>query len=122
MRDVAGSYHETERRWQAGSPSVRATLQLNNDGTMTMNNVPDSADGQTICLLTGSGRWSISGDDDAGIDLFLEKYDSSATCKIGALPYGIGGVLSVAGHAKPYSLYWILGDPDSGEGLWLRRN
>jgi len=123
--DIAGSYHEAERQWQGGSPKIRASLQLSNDGTMTINNLPDSipgSDGETNCLMSGSGRWGVSGDDDSQVDLTIEKYGASATCKIEGLPYSISGVLLVAGRSKPFKLYWILGDPDSGEGVWLSRD
>ena len=116
--DLAGSYHESERHWKGGSPSIRASLQLNSDGTMTMNNFPNS-DGELNCVMSGSGSWKM---DDSQVDLILEKYDNSSTCKIEGLPYGIMGALAVAGHSKPYTLYRTLGDPDSGEGVWLRRD
>jgi hypothetical protein len=85
---------------------------------MTIDNFPDS-DGELNCVMSESGRWKI---DDSEVDLIFEKYDSSSTCKIEGLPYGIMGALSVAGHSKPYRLYRTLGDPDTGEGVWLRRD
>jgi hypothetical protein len=119
--DLVGSYHEAERHWQDGTKSGSANLKLNSDGTMAVTNLPDS-NGITNCILSGSGSWRTGRDDASQIDLTILKTDPSATCKFEGLPYGISGVLNIAGHSKPYSLYWTLGDPDSGEGIWFRRD
>jgi hypothetical protein len=118
---MVGSYHEVKRNWQDGTSGPRATLRLNDDGTMTVTNLPKS-DGIENCMLSASGTWRISPDDDSGIDLTILKTNSSTTCNLEGLPYGIAGDFNIAGHRKPYSLYWILGDPDSGEGIWFKRD
>jgi hypothetical protein len=119
--DLVGSYHETERHWQDGTDSGSASLTLNGDGTMVVTNLPES-NGITKCILFASGTWRIERDDDSQIDLTILKVDPMMTCKLEGLPYGISGVLNVTGHSQPYSLYWTLGDPDSGEGIWFRRD
>jgi hypothetical protein len=30
-------------------------------------------------------------------------------------------LLEVAGHFKPYRLYWVLVYPDSGTGIWFKK-
>jgi len=119
--EIAGSYHEVKRVWQDGISGPHATLRLKDDGTMTVTNLPKS-DGIESCMLSASGTWGMSLDDVSGIDLTVLKTDSSTTCKLEGLPYGISGAFNIAGHRKPYSLYWILGDPDSGEGIWFNRD
>jgi hypothetical protein len=111
--DIAGSYRESERHWQDHATTTRATLSLNSDGTMTVTNLPDS-NGETGCILSGKGTWS-EPDGESKVVLFIQQNDSVATCKTGGY-----GSFEIAGHSKPYSLYWVLGDPDSGEGVWLK--
>jgi hypothetical protein len=121
ISDVAGIYRESERHWQEGQSGPPALLQLKSDGSMSVKDLPNS-EGITSCMLSASGTWRIAQDDNAVIDLTILKTDSAMTCKLDGLPYGLYNILSIAGHSKPYSLYWTLGDPDSGEGLWFQRD
>jgi hypothetical protein len=119
--EIVGSYHEVERHWQDGLTGPPATMRFNEDGTMTLANLPQS-DGIKNCMLSASGAWRIAADGDSEIDLTVLKTEGSTTCKLEGLPYGISGILSIAGHWPPHSLYWVLGDPDSGEGIWFKRD
>ncbi len=64
------------------------------------------------CVLSGTGRWS--GPTDLQLRLILLSPAADNTCKLDDYP-GI----EVAGRSKPYRLYWVIGDPDSGTGVWL---
>jgi len=33
----------------------------------------------------------------------------------------VSGELELAGHSQPYSLYLVIGDPDSGTGIWFKK-
>jgi hypothetical protein len=112
--DLAGSYRESKRHWQGHTATTPASLTLDSDGTMTVSNLPDS-NGETDCILSGKGRWS-GPDEHSGVVLFLQQNDNSATCKTGGY-----GSFEIAGRSTPNTLYWVLGDPDSGEGVWLQR-
>jgi hypothetical protein len=120
-RDIAGSYHETERYWQDHEHGPTARLQLSADGTMKVSMLPDS-DGMNDCMFSGSGTWKLSPDDAAQIDLTIRSANNGNTCKLGDGGYGIYGGFHIVGHSSPHKLYWTLGDPDSGEGTWFQRD
>jgi hypothetical protein len=70
------------------------------------------------CVLSGTGQWVIpSGSPgDYRVGLVVNADGKANSCKSGEYPYFI-----VAGQSKPYHLYWVVGDPDSGTGVWLKR-
>ena len=74
--------------------------------------------GEDTCIIAGTGQWRQSGEPgNQRIDLIYTADEAIANvCKSG---YYAGTEL--AGHSKPYSLYSVLGDPDSGTGVRLRR-
>lgn len=72
-----------------------------------------SADEET-CTLTGTGPWEERAGDGM-LTLHFRPVRGNAELRAPGTYSGI----ELAGHTKPYSLYWILGDPDSGTGLWL---
>jgi len=112
--DVAGKYSESERHLdQDGPPS--ATLALEADGSMIVNNLPYEF-GISSCVLAGKGAWT-GPDEDEMINLEVISVGSPGSCGSGSYPF-----LELAGHFKPYKLYWVVGDPDSGTGIWLHRN
>jgi hypothetical protein len=71
--------------------------------------------GEKTCNLVGTGKWK-GPDNEQGSDLvYTATAKAPDICQSG--PYS---GFELAGHSKPYSLYWILGDPDSGTGVWLK--
>jgi hypothetical protein len=84
---------------------------------MVVRDLP-SEFGEEICLLSGIGKWQQSGTGgDQRINLlYTAGQESTNVCKSGSYV-----ALELAGHSKPCLLYWVLGDPDSGAGVWFKR-
>lgn len=80
---------------------------------MTVRDLPVEF-GTETCLLTGSGTWK-GPKEWQKVDLLVDSTVAGSTCQTGSY-----SILELAGHAKPYDLYWAFGDPDSGKGLWLK--
>jgi len=115
-QDLIGKYVESERQPKETSPHGKASVELRSDGTMVVNDLP-SQFGEEICILTGSGKWDERNTGQSVDLIFTSARESPGTCRPDTYPG-----LQLAGHKKPYSLYWILDDPDSGTGIWLTRN
>jgi hypothetical protein len=111
--DLVGRYVETKRTWDREENGIKAMLELKSDGTMTVRALPDDRI-TSLCTLSGSGKWKADGQ---VIDLDFNSEGTPGTCESG----NMGGNPQIAGRSKPYELYWILGDPDSGTGIWLKR-
>jgi hypothetical protein len=110
--DLIGQYSETKRTWNDTGTKTSASVSLLADGTMTVHALP--MDWPDSCLLSGSGRWN--GPRDLKLSLTLTLPSTDNTCKLGEYEY-----IALAGHSKPYRLYWVIGDPDSGTGVWMAR-
>ena len=67
------------------------------------------------CILSGSGKWDDLGGDQE-VNLYVVTDGAPGSCESGSY-----GLMELVGHSKPYGLYWVLGDPDSGMGVWLKR-
>jgi hypothetical protein len=112
--DLVGRYVETERHWNRPKTGPDAVLELNRDGSMRVSAFPYEFWPNT-CTLSGTGRWS-GPDEDRDIILAVTSDGAPGSCESGSYSY-----IEIARHSKPYDLYWILGDPDSGTGVWLKR-
>jgi hypothetical protein len=112
-KDLVGSYMESERHLDDSSPPAAASLTLQADGSMTVGNLPANF-GTSTCTLSGTGSWKGPADD--GIRLTVVSDQHPGSCQSGSY-----AGLELAGHSRPYRLYWIVGDPDSGTGVWLRK-
>lgn len=91
-----------------GTSYSPAKLLLNDNGRMVLKKMPCEF-GEEICIMTGTGRWRQSGGPgDLSID-FIYTADAGIAnvCKSGHY-----GGPELAGQSTPYSLYWLLGDPD----------
>lgn len=110
--DLQGNYVESKRHLDDDRPFTAATLALSPNGSMTVANLPADY-GSLACTLSGTGTWG--GPDDDGLRLTVISDLLPSSC-----PSGSYAGLAIAGHSKPYRLYWIVGDPDSGTGVWLR--
>jgi hypothetical protein len=110
--DLVGSYYETNQGAAAQTDTLHASLDLNPDGKMTVKALPEDSVTST-CVMSGAGRWAVL---DGKIDLDYNSDGASGSCASGDYSF-----LEVAGHSKPYKLYWVLGDPDSGTGIWFKR-
>ena len=112
--DVVGDYVESERRLGSDIKGPPATLSLHADGTMVVKGLPfDEYPG--YCVWSGEGQWCLVDDDCANVDLDVLTVGSDNTCS-----HANGdSKIELAGHSQPYKLYWIVGDPDSGTGVWL---
>jgi hypothetical protein len=113
--DLPGRYLGPERHLDHESTLSSSSLTLNPDGSMIVAGLPAEF-GEASCTLSGTGNWT-GPDEDQKIDLILISKGSFGTCEA-----GLYSSLQLAGYFKPYSLYWIIGDPDSGIGIWLKRN
>lgn len=113
-RDIVGDYRET-RRTAAQAEVNRASLSLNDDGTMVVDGLPYEFYPKT-CTLRGTGRWSGPHGEDQQIYLVVTSKEGPGVCVSGEY-----AGLEITEHSKPYGLYWIIGDPDSGEGVRLSR-
>ena len=111
--DLVGNYMESERHLDDSSPPAAASLTLQADGSMAVANLPANF-GASNCTLSGTGSWK--GPDDVGIRLTVVSDLNPGSCQSGSY-----AGLELAGHSKPYHLYWIVGDPDSGTGVWFRK-
>jgi hypothetical protein len=111
--DLVGRYEESTRHRDQETKPTKGHLQLNSDNSMTVNGLPYDL-GQGSCVMSGTGRWQGPGPNNQ-IDLIYESDGSRGACLSDNYPY-----LEVVGHAKPYGLYWVIGDPDSGNGVWLK--
>jgi hypothetical protein len=111
--DLVGRYVESERHWDQPKIGPDATLDLKSDGSMNVRALPEEL-GTTSCTLSGAGKWS-GPDEDQKLDLNVISDGSPGSCESGSYSF-----LELAGQSKPYSLYWVLGDPDSGTGIWLK--
>lgn len=113
-KDLVGRYIESERHWDQPDTHSKATLELRADGSMNVSALPDDSVTST-CILSGTGTWQ-GPDEDQKLDLIYISDGSAGSCKSGSYSF-----LELAGHSEPYDLYWVLGDPDSGTGIWLKK-
>jgi hypothetical protein len=115
--ELVGTYVESKRFWNGGIAHPSATLVLSESGVMVVRDLPTEF-GLETCVMNGTGQWRQRDEmGNQGVDLNYKADESKVnTCKSG---YFIG--FELAGHFKPYSLYWVLGDPDSGNGVWLTK-
>lgn len=111
--DLVGRYVETKRTWERDENGPKAVLELKSDGTMTVRALPDDRI-TSLCTLSGSGTWKADGQ---VINLDFISDGTPGACESASM----GGNPQITGRSKPYELYWILGDPDSGTGIWLKR-
>jgi hypothetical protein len=114
MKDLAGSYSEYQRHLDQTTDTPHANLTLNSDGSMIAAGLPYEF-GEHKCILSGNGSWEAP-DVDLRINLRVTSDVGLGSCEPGAYP-----LLEVAGRRFPHRLYWVVGDPDSGTGVWLER-
>ena len=112
--DLIGRYVESERHWDRVKTGADSVLELRSDGTISVAALPDDSI-TSSCTLSGGGRWS-SPDEWNKFSLEVVSDNSPDSC-----PSGSYSLIEVVGRSKPYDLYWVLGDPDSGTGVWLKR-
>ena len=110
--ELVGPYMESERHLDESRTPAPAGLTLRGDGSMTVANLPADF-GTSTCTLSGRGSWA--GPDNDGIRLTVVSDEHPGSCQTGSY-----AGLELAGHSRPYRLYWIVGDPDSGTGVWFR--
>ena len=111
--DLQGNYVESARHLDDDRSLPAATLVLFSNGSMTVAHLPADY-GTSACTLSGTGTWG--GPDDDGLRLMV-----TSDLRPGSCPSGSYAGLEIAGHSRPYRLYWIVGDPDSGTGVWFRQ-
>lgn len=111
--DVVGEYVEGQRHLDQETRRAPATLALRADGTMSVSGLPFDAQAKT-CIVSGSGSWGLVDDGSAKVALNLLTTSSHDSCQA-----NIYTSIEMAGHSKPYKVYWVEGDPDSGTGVWL---
>ena len=112
--EIEGKYSESGRHLDHPSELPAASLVLESDGSMTVANLPFEF-GETSCTISGKGSWS-GPDDEQKIGLNVISDGAAGACRSDSYSF-----LELAGHSKPYKLYWIVGDPDSGTGIWFHK-
>ena len=113
--DIVGEYSESERHLDHDNGRPPARLTLGADGSMIVNNLPFEF-GTDSCILTGKGSWS-GPNEEQEIDLNVVSDGSPGSCASDSYSF-----LQLAGHSRPYRFYWVVGDPDSGTGIWFHKN
>jgi hypothetical protein len=111
----------------AGSKPGSAEITLNEDGLMTVQDLPvdDTTGSQSgksrICLMSGTGRWEAKfADPGESLSLFLNNATSPSLALKSCDPkYGLSAAFM--GQSKPYAIYLGVGDPDSGVGIEFRQ-
>jgi hypothetical protein len=112
-QDIAGEYQESFRQTGDQTHGKAASLTLWADGTMAVDGLPYEFYPKT-CTVSGTGRWNGPDGEDQQIYLVVTSKDGPGVCASGEYPG-----LEVTGRSKPYGLYWVIGDPDSGTGVRL---
>lgn len=110
---LIGRYSESERRWSEMS-SPPAALELRSDGSASAWNLPSEVALRT-CVISGAGSWS-GPNQEGQIRIDFPKSVTTGACQVAETGYAS---LALAGHSQPYSLYLVIGDPDSGTGIWF---
>ena len=116
VEDLAGRYDESSRNLYPSYDGPKAAVELNRDGTMLVSHLPYQQIDQGYCELSGTGYWSGSSDGEH-LDLQLVTAEGPNVC-----PPKRYAALAIAGHKRPFALFWIVSDPDSGTGVWLASN
>ncbi len=116
LDEIAGMYSERSRTLDRSFQGPKARVELNRDGTMRVRSLPYEQMTGTPCEISGTGTWYRSNDGE-DFDLHLVAPEGTGAC-----PVGDYGGFAVAGRKPPFSLYWIVSDPDSGTGVWLASN
>jgi hypothetical protein len=113
--ELIGRYVESKRSWERQQSGPAASIQLLSDGSIRISALPDDSI-SAACLLNGSGKWGAP-DGEMRISFTFKSDESHGSCRDGSY-----SGFDLAGQSTPYKLYWILGDPDSGEGIWLTKS
>ena len=113
--DLYGTYEEVKRNIENGQRGSKARLIFAPSGSVEVSGLPYEFYPKT-CLVSGVGTWAWSGDG-SSIDMKIVSNQSPGACDTTSY----GNMLVVAGRSRPYRLYHSVGDPDSGEGVWLAR-
>lgn len=110
---LVGRYSESERSWsEMASPP--ATFELRSDGSAFAWNLPSEATLRT-CVISGVGSWS-GPDQEGQVRIDFTQSVTTDACHVAEPAYAS---LALSGHSQPHSLYLIIGDPDSGTGIWF---
>jgi hypothetical protein len=110
---LVGRYSESDRRWsEMASPA--AALELRADGSASAWNLPSAAPLDT-CIISGAGSWS-GPDQEGQLRIDFAQSVTKAACRVNEQAYAS---FALAGHSSPYRLYLVIGDPDSGTGIWF---
>lgn len=112
---LVGRYGESERNWTEAR-SAPTALELRRNGSAVVSNLPSEADLHT-CVLSGVGTWS-GPDEDGRVNIAFGEALTSSECHVTDPAYA---AFEVYGHSQPYGLYLVIGDPDSGTGIWFRK-
>lgn len=130
IEDLNGKYVPTEETLKyivnEGRYEInenRVFIRLLPNGDFVMQNMPDwwlTDFGQPQgCLINGEGDWDVVQHQDwwelrfdfqSGSNLCSEKYSSGLTISV-----------PIVGNIKPYSLWFYVGDPDSGHTMIFQK-
>jgi hypothetical protein len=113
-QDMVGQAQEKRRHSEKDIHQNPADLTLRADGTMVVEGLPYEFYPNT-CTIAGTGTWK-GPDSNQTIDLFVAGSGKPGVCASNSY-----SMLEITGRSKPYGLYWVIGDPDSGNGVWLSR-
>jgi hypothetical protein len=109
------SIEMVKRNYNVTAP--RSLLVLRNGGTFELREIPSCWRSDVKCSSTtesAAGTWEIAKHQE-----WWEVRFRCRTINGTATDYGVGAMLR--GESAPYVLHFVVGDPDSGEGLALIR-
>jgi hypothetical protein len=104
-----------------------ARITLNGDGSMTAQDLPIddpvswNLERHGICLYSVQGTWATRSTD-PGLAVDLNPI-SQVPPSLSMPPCNLNYAMTAAfmGQSQPYSIYWSVGDPDSGVGIEFRQ-
>jgi hypothetical protein len=126
VAELAGTYHlaKTSREFLRARKSVdaspAASIRLETDGTVIVNDMPDACidpfgrgNGGSV---SGRGAWEVE-----AIDF---GYGIRLTISAGSMPRGIisGSMIHVKGRQAPFRIEVQLGDPDNRESITFEKS
>jgi hypothetical protein len=112
--ELVGSYYEFKRTGVREKGAAGAQIELRGDGSMHISALPTD-DTTSTCNLSGDGKWGVP-DGDNQLTFSIKSDGAEDSCPSGSYSFA-----ALTGHAAPYQIYWVLGDPDSGTGVWLKK-
>ena len=112
--DLFGTYEEYKQSVGQKVGGSHAHISLNADGSASVDSL-SSQDSSDTCTTSAEGSWSEYGE--GKVELMFAAAGRKEQYAVKDAFFE----LEIAGRSKPYRLYMPVSDPDSGTGIWFRR-